>query len=133
MYLIKVLIVDDYPTVREILRLFFYEFSPEIKVVAEAGNGFDAIEMVGKYKPNVILMDISMPVMDGIEATKIICSKWPGSIVITYTSYQNEDFKKMAKKAGAIEHILKPFDLKELSSKIIDCAGQYISETNKTG
>jgi YesN/AraC family two-component response regulator len=116
--LIRVLLVDDYPTVREILREFF-ESTSDVLVVGEAGNGQEAVEMVETLHPDIVLMDISMPVMDGLEATQLIREKGFDSMVITYTSYQNVGFVERAKTAGAVDHIVKPFDLVELYKRII--------------
>jgi YesN/AraC family two-component response regulator len=112
--LIKLLIVDDYPTVREILREFFHDYAQGISVVGEAANGREAIDMAEQLQPDVILMDISMPVMDGLEATRALQKRNHGALIFTYTSYQNEAFRDMARAAGAIEHFTKPFDLEEL-------------------
>jgi two-component system nitrate/nitrite response regulator NarL len=116
--LVRVLLVDDYPTVREILREFFSSVS-DVYIIGEAGTGEEAVEMTERLQPDVVLMDISMPVMDGLEATRLLTERGVKSLIITYTSYQNVGFIERAKAAGAVDHIIKPFDLVELHKRII--------------
>ena len=103
---IKVLIVDDHNLVREGLKAVFDQGS-EVEVVGEAGSGEEALEMVDKAKPDVVLMDISMPGMNGIQATKLIREKCPDAKVVMLTMLDQEGYVYEAVKAGAAGYMLK--------------------------
>lgn len=103
---IKVLIVDDHNLVREGLKAVF-EQGDEVEIVGEAGSGEEALEMVGKVEPDVILMDISMPGMNGIQATKLIRERHPGSKIVMLTMLDQEGYVYEAVKAGATGYMLK--------------------------
>jgi len=103
---IKVLIVDDYPVVREGLRAMLMA-DQNIEVVGESGDGAEAVKMVVEKKPNVVLMDIRMPNMDGVEATRRIKDKRPATAVIVFTMYDNGTYVIDAVRAGASGYLLK--------------------------
>lgn len=103
---IKVMIVDDHNLVREGLKAMFDQ-GHEIEVVGEAGSGEEAIEMVEKVEPDVVLMDISMPGMNGIQATKTIRDRYPGVKVVILTMLDQEGYVYEAVKAGATGYMLK--------------------------
>ena len=103
---IKVLIVDDHNLVREGLKAVFDQGN-EVEVVGEAGSGEEALEMVDKAKPDVVLMDISMPGMNGIQATKLIREKCPDAKVVMLTMLDQEGYVYEAVKAGATGYMLK--------------------------
>src|SRR5450759_4310849 len=105
---IKVMIVDDHNLVREGLKAVFDQ-GDEIDVVGEAGSGEEAIEMVNKVKPDVILMDISMPGMNGIQATKLIRDAHPDAKIVILTMLDQEGYVYEAIKAGATAQLLKEF------------------------
>jgi NarL family two-component system response regulator LiaR len=110
---IKVLLVDDHAIVRQGLRTFL-ELQDDIEVVGEAKNGAEAVELAGQREPDVVLMDLVMPEMDGIEATRRICAIRPGTKVIALTSFAGDDNVFPAIKAGAAGYQLKdvsPSDL----------------------
>ena len=100
MHSIRVMIVDDHNLVREGLKAVFDQ-GDEVDVVGEAGSGEEAIEMVGKVEPDVVLMDISMPGMNGIQATKLIRDKYPGVKVVILTMLDQEGYVYEAVKAAA--------------------------------
>jgi CheY-like chemotaxis protein len=100
---IKVLIVDDEPEIREILSIFLKDYE-----IVEASNGAEAVEAYKKHKPNVVIMDIVMPIMDGITATKKIKEIDPNAKVIALTAFAHSKGKDML-NAGAIELLEKPF------------------------
>jgi DNA-binding NarL/FixJ family response regulator len=110
---IKVLLVDDHAIVRQGLRTFL-ELQDDIEVVGEAENGAEAVELAQQREPDVVLMDLVMPEMDGIEATRQICAIRPGTKVIALTSFAGDDNVFPAIKAGAAGYQLKdvsPSDL----------------------
>jgi NarL family two-component system response regulator LiaR len=110
---IKVLLVDDHAIVRQGLRTFL-ELQDDIEVVGEAENGLEAVEGARQWEPDVVLMDLVMPEMDGIEATRQICTLQPGTKVIALTSFAGDDKVFPAIKAGAAGYQLKdvsPSDL----------------------
>ena len=97
---IQVAIVDDSAAVRMSLRSML-KLDQRLTLVAEAENGSAAIAMVEEHRPDVVLMDITMPVLDGIEATRIIRSKFPGTRVLVLTMHTVEIFSDRAYQAGA--------------------------------
>jgi DNA-binding NarL/FixJ family response regulator len=103
---IKVLIVDDYPVVREGLRAMLMA-DQNIEVVGESGDGTEAVKMVVEKKPNVVLMDIRLPNMDGVEATRRIKDKRPTTAVIVFTMNDNGTSVIDAVRAGASGYLLK--------------------------
>jgi len=110
---IKVLLVDDHAIVRQGLRTFL-ELQDDIEVVGEAENGLEAVELTHQRGPDVVLMDLVMPEMDGIEATRQICALHPDTKVIALTSFAGDDKVFPAIKAGASGYQLKdvsPSDL----------------------
>jgi two-component system, NarL family, response regulator LiaR len=114
---IKVLIVDDHQVVRQGLRTFL-ELHEDILVVGEAGNGGDAVAMAARFTPDVILMDLVMPVMDGITATSRIKSDHPDTRVIALTSFTEDDKIFPAIQAGASSYLLKDVTPDELVDAI---------------
>ena len=116
---IKVMIVDDHPLVRHGIKTVF-EACDDILLVAEAENGKEAIEMCEKYRPEVVLMDMIIPILDGAEATSQIINRWPDIKVIALTSFDNKDLIKKSLKAGAISYILKNISGEKLIKTIKD-------------
>ena len=112
---IKVLIVDDHQVVRQGLRTFL-ELQEDIVVIGEAGDGIQAVEMVHQYHPDVVLMDLVMPRLDGIAATRQVKSAAADVKVIALTSFTEDDKVFPAIQAGASSYLLKdvsPDDLVE--------------------
>jgi DNA-binding NarL/FixJ family response regulator len=114
---IRVLITDDHGVVRQGLRMFL-SLDPDIEVVGEAENGQEAVAMAREIKPDVVLMDLMMPVMDGIEATGAIRSELPEVEVMALTSVLGDASVTGAIKAGAIGYLLKDTDAEELHRAI---------------
>jgi len=103
---IKVLLADDHPVVREGLRTMLAT-TPDIEVVAEAGDGLEAVDKANEHRPDVILMDLRMPNLDGLEATRRIKSQLASTSVIVLTVYDNDAYVVDAVRAGAGGYLLK--------------------------
>lgn len=114
---IRVLIVDDHSVVREGLRMFLQR-DPDLAVVGEAADGAEAIELVRQLRPDVVLMDLLMPVIDGIAATEAIRSSLPETEVIALTSVLESAAVVGAVKAGANGYLLKDTQAPELRRAI---------------
>jgi pilus assembly protein CpaE len=114
---ITVLVVDDIPEMRENIRKLL-AFENDIEVVAVAGNGKDAVECARQYKPNVVLMDINMPDMDGITAAELIVQAVPMAQVIMVSVQSEADYLRRAMLVGARDFVTKPFSAEELISTI---------------
>src|SRR4030042_1845724 len=104
--MIKVLIVDDHPMVRHGINTLLGVYD-DIEVIGEAENGREALEMCEKYKPDIVLMDLIMPEVNGIEATKEIMNNWSYIKVVTLTSFVDKKLIEDSLKAGAIGYVLK--------------------------
>ena len=106
----RIIVVDDEPITRmdicQILREAGYN------VVAEAGDGFDAIEQSRKHNPDFIIMDVKMPILDGLKAAKVITENKLSRGVVLLTAYSNREFIDEAKNIGIIGYIVKPIDEK---------------------
>lgn len=112
---LRIMIVDDNPHARRALSAFIstQEWS---EAVSEASNGKDAVELIERQIPDMILMDVQMPVMDGLEATQIIKGRWPQVKVIVLTIYM--DYQLKAKTAGADAFLVKGCPMDEMTSII---------------
>jgi two-component system response regulator NreC len=103
---IKVVIADDHAVVREGIKMILGR-EPDIEIVGEAGNGREALDLVATSKPSVVVMDISMPEMGGIEATKRVKEAWPKVNVLALTMHEDESYVFQLLKAGASGYVLK--------------------------
>jgi DNA-binding NarL/FixJ family response regulator len=110
---LKILLADDHVVMRTGLRALL-ERQPNLEVVGESENGREAIELVASLKPDVVVMDVGMPVLNGIEATKTIVTQHPTTAVVILSMYVDESYIMRALKAGARGYLLKdsaPADL----------------------
>ncbi|MGB9521759.1 MAG: response regulator, partial [Anaerolineales bacterium] len=114
---IRVLIADDHRLFRQGLRHVF-ETCAEIDVIGEAENGRQAVQMAQRLKPDVVLMDIQMPQLDGVQATHLITTNNPAIQVIILTMYRQDQYVFEAIKAGARGYLLKDMDENELIKAI---------------
>ena len=114
---IRVMLVDDHDMVRRGLATFL-KVKPDLQLVGEASNGLEALEVCRQVRPDVILMDLVMPEMDGAKATQAIRRSWPEIQVVALTSFQEKDLIREALKAGAIGYLLKNVTVDELSAAI---------------
>ncbi|HEX2911791.1 MAG TPA: response regulator [Chloroflexia bacterium] len=111
----RVLIVDDKAEMRHVFENMLY-FEDDLLVVGAAENGQEAIEKTQELVPDVILMDVEMPVLDGIQATQQIRKNYPGIVIINVSSEMRH--KSLAIMAGAADYLLKPFSTDEVIEAI---------------
>jgi len=114
---IRVMIVDDHAVVRGGLSAFLYA-ADDLELVGEASSGEEAVRMCQRYAPDVVIMDLMMPGMDGAEATRAIREACPNIQVIALTSFREEDLVQRALQAGAIGYLLKNVSADELADAI---------------
>jgi DNA-binding NarL/FixJ family response regulator len=122
---IRIVIADDHHIVREGLRMFL-ERDPELAIVGEAANGAEAVTCAKELQPDVIVMDLLMPVMDGITATSIIRSTLPETEVLALTSVLESSSVVRAIRAGAIGYLLKDTHATELRKAIKAAAAHQV-------
>lgn len=114
---ITVLIADDIPGTREDIKRLLY-FEEDIDIVGEAGDGDEAVTLSESLKPDVILMDVNMPRMDGIRASEMISLKNPESAIVIISIQAEQEYMRKAMAAGAREYLVKPFSSGELADTI---------------
>jgi len=114
---ISVLIADDHPFVRHGLRTYL-ETLDDLEVVGEASDGAEAVELAGRLLPDVVLMDLVMPELDGVEATRAIRAASPATKVIVLTSFDDDEKVFPAIKAGAAGYLLKDVRPAELAEAV---------------
>jgi len=114
---IRVMIVDDHSVVRTGLATYL-EVQDDLELVGEASNGHEAIQRCETFRPDVVLMDLLMPELDGAAATRIIRERWPKTQVIALTSFQEKEQVQSALQAGAIGYLLKNVTMQELTQAI---------------
>jgi NarL family two-component system response regulator LiaR len=114
---IRILLVDDHAVVRSGLTAFLTA-TPDLELVGEAENGEQAVARANILKPDVILMDLMMPVMDGVAATRLIKQQHPAIQIIALTSFQEDELVHNVLKAGAIGYLMKNVSARELSAAI---------------
>lgn len=114
---IWLLLVDDQRLMREGLRTLL-ELEPGLQVAGEAGNGQEAIDAYAHFLPDVVLMDVRMPVMDGVEATRRLRQRWPAARVIILTTFDDDEYVFDGLRAGALGYLLKDVSIHELADAI---------------
>jgi NarL family two-component system response regulator LiaR len=114
---IRVMIVDDHAVVRSGLSAFLLVY-PDFEMVGEAENGEEAVSRAGILHPDVILMDLVMPGMDGVTTTRAIRQRYPNIQIVVLTSFKDDDLVQGALQAGAIGYLLKNVSASELASAI---------------
>lgn len=115
--MIKVLIADDQELIRESLGIVLGA-NPDMEITGMASDGQSVLSMIKKEKPDVILMDIRMPGMDGVECTRIVKEKYPDIYIIILTTFDDDEYVYGALKYGASGYLLKGISMKELASAI---------------
>ena len=117
---IRIVIVDDNKFFRKTVCSILQE-KTNLQVVAEAEGGLAAIQAVKNHRPEVVLMDINMPALDGLDATRIIATKFPDTKIIVFTMHTDETFSDRAYKAGACHFLAKDCGKEKLFSAIKHC------------
>jgi NarL family two-component system response regulator LiaR len=114
---IRVMLVDDHAVVRSGLAAFLFAFD-DLELVAEAGGGREAVRLCEQLQPDVVLMDLVMPEMDGAAATRAIRERWPHIQIVALTSFKEKDLVQGVLEAGAIGYMLKNISADELADAI---------------
>lgn len=114
---IRILIVEDQRIVREGL-IALFEDEPDLEIIGEAANGAEAQELYTRLRPDVVLMDLQMPVVDGAEATRRIKAAWPAARILVLTTYATDEFIFTALRAGAQGYLLKDASADELVAAV---------------
>lgn len=131
---IRVLLADDHAVLRQALRLLL-EMADEVEVVGEAADGREAVEAVGRVLPDVVLMDLAMPGLNGVEATRQIMQRHRGVRVLILTGFADEERILEALRAGALGYIIKRSEVTELLLAIqtVHRGNPYVSESLTDG
>lgn len=127
--MIRLIITDDHPVIRDGIKTILAN-NNEIELVACAGDGGELLDILEETETDVILMDINMPGMNGIEATKAVKKKYPGIKVLSFSQYDEKRFVKQLLKNGANGYLLKNSAASELVSaiKMVHTGGMYLSQ-----
>lgn len=127
---IRVVIVDDHQVVLDgfMARL---EMEQEIDVVGTASNGLEALDVVKQHKPDVVLMDISMPILNGIEATRMIKAEWPEAKILMLTMHDNREYIMKVMQEGAVGYMLKEISAEKMvqAIKTVNQGSTYFCES----
>jgi pilus assembly protein CpaE len=129
---IKILIVDDIPETRDHLSKLL-GFEADVEVVGTAGSGTEAIEMATALNPDVVLMDINMPGMDGISATEQLATRVPSAVVVMMSVQGEADYLRRSMLAGAREFLVKPFSSDELTASIRQVSARERDKQRRIG
>jgi NarL family two-component system response regulator LiaR len=114
---IRVMLVDDHAVVRSGLKAFLMVFD-DMQLVGEASSGQEAVQIIERVQPDVVLMDLIMPDLDGAATTRSIRTRWPNIQVVALSSFREDDLVKSALQAGAIGYLLKNVGADELADAI---------------
>lgn len=115
--MIRILLVDDQNIIRQGLRALL-ELEPDLEIVGDAENGQVAIRQVEVLQPDIVLLDIRMPVMDGVAATSAICQQFPETKVLILTTFDEDEYVTAAIQRGAVGYLLKDTPAEELANAI---------------
>jgi DNA-binding NarL/FixJ family response regulator len=115
---IRVLLVDDQKLFVDSLKIVLQSRTDDMDVVGVASNGEEAISMAGRHKPDVILLDVRMPGMDGVEAARILHERYPEIRIVMLTTYDDDEYVRDAIKYGAAGYLLKSIPPSELAASI---------------
>jgi DNA-binding NarL/FixJ family response regulator len=118
----RILVVDDHPLLRKGF-VFTLSSEPDLEVVGEAASGLEALELCQETRPDLVLMDISMPIMDGIEATRGVKERCPKTLVLVLTAHEDDSLMLEAIRAGAVGYLLKGSSPRSLVASVRDALG----------
>lgn len=124
---IKIILIDDHPLFREGVKRIL-DMEKNFHVVAEGEDGSEAVELVDRYRPDVVLLDINMPQVNGVEATRRLVERFPGTKIIILSIHDDEAYVTHAVKTGAAGYLLKEMDADALIEAVKVCAdgGSYL-------
>jgi DNA-binding NarL/FixJ family response regulator len=114
---IRILLVDDQRLMREGLRILL-ELEPDLQIVGDAENGEAALNAYAELQPDVVLMDVRMPGMDGVEATWRLCERWPAARVVILTTFDDDEYVFEGLRAGALGYLLKDVSGHDLAEAV---------------
>jgi DNA-binding NarL/FixJ family response regulator len=130
---LRILLADDHKMVREGLRVLL-DSQPGMSVVGEAANGKEAVQLAEKLKPDIVVMDLSMPELNGLQATELLIRQNPAIKVIALTAHEDESYLSQLCKAGAVGYVLKRSPANELVQVIsLVAKGQVYYEPSLAG
>jgi len=118
---VRVLICDDDPSLRTLLRIAF-ALEPDLEIVADASDGLEAIDLAGRHRPDVILLDLGMPRMDGLQALPKLRETVPDASIVVFSGYQESLLGKQALSLGAVAYVEKGASPSALADTIRDAA-----------
>lgn len=127
--MLKILIADDEVIERKYLSSVFQKHPDKFKLIAAAQNGKEVIELADTHKPDVIIMDISMPCMSGLDASHIIKQKHPETIILLNTAYAEFEFARKAVDYGLDAYLLKPAKESQIIETILNCCNKKFKST----
>ncbi|MGD2040783.1 MAG: response regulator transcription factor [Anaerolineae bacterium] len=114
---IRILLVDDQQLMREGLRILL-ELEPDLEIVGEAGDGQSALDAYAQLEPDVVLMDVRMPGMDGVEATWRLRERWPDARIMILTTFDDDEYVFEGLRAGALGYLLKDVSGHDLADAV---------------
>ncbi len=130
---IRIILADDQALIRQGIR-YILDLQPDMQVIAEASSGDEAVRLAEQHQPDLMLMDIQMPGMTGIEATQAILSRYPDTRIVLLTTFDVQEYVIDGIRAGASGYLLKDIDMGEMIQGIRSvCAGGAIYNTTNAG
>lgn len=120
---IRVLLVDDAEEMRGLLALSL-RLTGDFEIVGEAGNGREAVDVTARERPDLVLLDLSMPVMDGLEALPLILAEAPDTVVVVFSAFEDHRLGKEARARGAAGYLEKGLPLDQLARRLVSLYGE---------